>query len=546
MKKHDAKSLYCHAKMAAISEAPDQKNFAAHILYTCPMHPEIIRDASGACPICGMALESKTISAETSINSELIDMTRRFWLGIIFSIPLFVLTMGMHIVGMNNILQIIPAYISSWLQFVFATPVVLWCGWPFLQRGWLSIMQRNLNMFTLIALGTSIAYLYSIIALLFPNLFPPEFRADNGTVNLYFEAAAVITVLVLMGQVLELRGREVTGHALKALLNLAPKMTRKINADGTDTEIQVEQVKINDLLRVRPGEKIPVDGKITQGHSTVDESMVTGESIPIEKEKNSNVIGATLNISGSFIMRAEHVGSETMLAQIVRQVSEAQRTRAPIQRLADLTASYFVPVVIIIAAVTFFIWLFFAPSPAMTYGLISAISVLIIACPCALGLATPMSIIVGMGKGAQSGILIKDAASLEIFEKVNTLIIDKTGTLTIGKPTVYAILPATGFTEDEILLLAASLEQGSEHPLAGAIINAAKQRGINLQNATEFNTKIGKGIQGVINQKQIALGNAKLLELFNLHSDIFKVKADELRQQGQTVMFVVVENQIAG
>ena len=546
MVKHSEKSDCCHANIKAVNADQGQKNFSGDKLYTCPMHPEIIRDAPGFCPICGMALEPKTISAENSINRELVDMTRRFWVSVIFSFPLLLLTMGMHIIGIHSVINFISPHISSWIQLALATPVVLWCGWPLLQRGWISVVQLKLNMFTLIALGVGIAYLYSIFALLFPGFFPPEFHATNGEVNLYFEAAAVITVLVLMGQVLELRGREVTGQALKALLNLAPKMTRKFNSDGTETEIPVEEVQINDLLRVRPGEKIPVDGKITEGHSTVDESMVTGESIPAEKEKDSSVIGGTLNVSGSFIMRAEHVGNETLLAQIVQQVSEAQRTRAPIQRLADLIASYFVPVVIVIAIITFFVWTFFGPSPAMTYGLISAISVLIIACPCALGLATPMSIIVGMGRGAQSGILIKDAESLERFEKVNTLLVDKTGTLTMGKPTVSTIIPAEGFTENDILLLAASLEQGSEHPLAGAIVNAARERGMNLQNSTEFNAEIGKGIRGIINQKQVALGNVKLLELLNLHSGVLTSKGEELRRQGQTVMFVIIDNKIAG
>ena len=522
------------------------KNFSGDGLYTCPMHPEIIRDAPGFCPICGMALEPKIISAENSINGELVDMTRRFWAGVIFSIPLLLLTMGMHITGINTVINFIPPHVLSWIQLAFATPVVLWCGWPLLQRGWISIVQLKLNMFTLIALGVGIAYLYSIFALLFPGFFPSEFHATNGEVNLYFEAAAVITVLILMGQVLELRGREATGQALKALLNLVPKMTCKLNSDGTEIEIPVDEVQINDILRVRPGEKIPVDGKITEGHSTIDESMITGESIPVEKEKDSNVIGGTLNVSGSFKMCAEHVGNETLLAQIVQQVSEAQRTRAPIQRLADLIASYFVPVVIVIAMITFFVWTFFGPNPAMTYGLISAISVLIIACPCALGLATPMSIIVGMGRGAQSGILIKDAESLERFEKVNTILVDKTGTLTMGKPTVSAIIPAEEFTENDILLLAASLEQGSEHPLARAIVQVARVRGMTLQNSTEFNAEIGKGIRGIINQKQVALGNIKLLELLNLQSGALTIKAEELRRQGQTVMFVIVDNKISG
>lgn len=546
MKKNKEKNHCCHSKDQTSQIAHTHEKFPTGILYTCPMHPEIIQDRQGVCPICGMALEPKTISADATENGELVEMSRRFWVGIIFCVPLLFLTMGMQIPGVSKLMHFIPPHISSWLQFILATPVVLWCGFPLLQRGWYSVLHRGLNMFTLIALGVGVAYLYSIVAFMFPELFPPEFHAANGEVNLYFEAAAVITVLVLMGQVLELGGREVTGQALKSLLNLAPKMTSKINSDGTEVEISVDQVQVNDLLRVRPGEKVPVDGVITEGHSTVDESMVTGESIPVEKEKDSSVIGGTFNISGSFIFRAEHVGSDTMLSQIVQQVSEAQRTRAPIQRLADLIASYFVPAVILIAIITFFVWVFFGPRPSATYGLISAISVLIIACPCALGLATPMSIVVGMGRGAARGILIKDAESLERFEKIDTLIVDKTGTLTVGKPKLHSIIPAEGFSGNDILLFAASVEQGSEHPLAGAIVSAAKQHGMVLRDSTEFNAEIGKGIRGVVSQRQIALGNLKLLELLNINPDTFAITAEELRQQGQTVMFVVVDNKIAG
>lgn len=516
------------------------------MLYTCPMHLEIIRDNPGTCPICGMALEPKTISAETLPNVELIDMSQRFWISVILTIPLLLLTMGIHIPGLASMVHLIPPRISSWLQFILATPVTLWCGWPLLKRGWFSIIKRRLNMFTLIALGVGVAYGFSVIALLFPHLFPAAFHQSNGEVNLYFEAAAAITALVLMGQVLELRGREQTGSALRALLDLAPKTARKIQSDGTEKEILLEQVEMNDLLRVRPGEKIPVDGKITEGHSAIDESMITGESIPVEKEKGAWVIGSTLNLSGSFVMRAERVGHETMLSQIVQQVSDAQRSRAPIQRLADLISSYFVPVVIIIAIITFFIWAFFGPAPAMTYGLISAISVLIIACPCALGLATPMSIMVGMGRGAQMGVLIKNAESLERFEKVNVLVIDKTGTLTMGKPTLKAIIPTANLNENEILLLAASLEHQSEHPLANAIVTAAKERHIHLQNPTNFSAEIGKGIKGVIDNKHVALGNIKLLELLNLKAGSLTKKAEELQHEGGTVMFVVVDKHIVG
>lgn len=515
-------------------------------LYTCPMHPEIIRDHPGNCPICGMALEPKNILKEVVVNEELIDMSRRFWISVILTLPLLLMTMGMHIPGIASLVHLIPPHVSSWLQFILATPVTLWCGWPLLKRGGLSMIKRQLNMFTLIALGTGIAYFYSVIALLFPHFFPAAFHDSNGEANLYFEAAAAITTLVLMGQVLELRGREQTGSALRALLDLAPKMARKISKNGLDEEIPLEQVKKNDLLRVRPGEKIPLDGKITEGHSSIDESMITGESIPVEKEAGQKVIGGTVNLKGSFVMQVEHVGNETMLAQIVAQVAEAQRTRAPIQRLADLISSYFVPVVIIISIITFFSWTFLKPESGMVYGLISAIAVLIIACPCALGLATPMSITVGMGRGAQMGILIKNAESLEHFEKVDTLIIDKTGTLTVGKPSVKKIITSSHYTEDEVLSLAASLEQNSEHPLAGAIIKAATERHLSFQATHDFVAQIGKGIQGTVDGKRIALGNIKLLKLLNIQLETLAEEADRLRQEGETVMFLVINDQIAG
>lgn len=514
-------------------------------LYTCPMHPEIVRDKPGSCPICGMALEPKTILKEIVPNEELIDMSRRFWLSVIFSIPILFLTMGIHIPGISSLVHSIPPYLSSWIQFFLATVVTIWCGWPLLIRGFFSIIERHLNMFTLIALGTSIAYFYSVIALFFPNLFPIAFRSPNGEVNLYFEAASVITALVLMGQVLELRGRERTGSALRALLDLSPKTARRIH-NNVEEEISLDQLQVGDQLRVRPGEKVPVDGEVIEGHSSVDESMITGESIPVEKEMGSKVIGGTVNHSGSFIMRADRIGKETMLAQIVQLVSEAQRSRAPIQRLADLVSSYFVPAVLIIAIITFLTWTFWGPTPAMTYGLISAIAVLIIACPCALGLATPMSIMVGMGRGAQSGILIKDAKSLERFEKVNALVIDKTGTLTVGKPSVKSIIPSSGFEENQILLMAASLENLSEHPLAEAIVKAAQEHNIILQNINDFSAEIGKGVTGIFENKKIALGNMKLLEMLNISENSLEKTAEQLRQAGETVMYIVVENQLAG
>lgn len=514
-------------------------------LYTCPMHPEIIRDKPGNCPICGMALELKTVSAQAVANTELHDMTLRFWLSVVLTIPIVVLTMGMDVPGLAAWVHAVPPLVSAWIQFILASIVTIGCGWPLLKRGVQSVVSRHLNMFTLIALGTSIAYAYSVIGLFFPQLFPLAFRSETGEVHLYFESASVITALVLMGQVLELRGRERTGSALRSLLNLAPKMARRIQ-NGTEEEVVLDEVQINDALRVRPGEKIPTDGEVIEGYSSVDEAMITGESIPVEKEVGTKVIGGTLNLSGSFIMRAEKVGKETMLAQIVSLVSEAQRSRAPIQRLADLIASYFVPLVLVIAVLTFFAWTFFGPAPAMTYGLISAIAVLIIACPCALGLATPMSIVVGMGKGAQSGILIKNAESLERFEKVNALVVDKTGTLTIGKPELKHIRALSGYDADQILLMAASLENQSEHPLAGTILKAAKERNLTLEKVTDFSAQVGKGVIGKYQNQKIALGNVKLLQSMNLESTALEPEAEKLRLEGETVMYVVLEDEVVG
>lgn len=512
--------------------------------YTCPMHPEIIQDHPGNCPKCGMALEPIIDLAEETPNAELAYMSKRFWIGVFLTIPLLFISMGEHIPGFTHLLNFIPAFLAAWIQFILATPVILWCGWPLLKRGWNSLIKRHLNMFTLIALGIGIAYVYSIFGLLFPNFFPAAFRNSRGGVNLYFEVAATITTLVLMGQVLELRGRQQTGGAIRALLNLAPKMAHRINLDGTQETIPLDKVKVGDNLQIRPGEKIPVDGKIIEGHSTIDESMITGESIPVEKEKNDSVIGGTINSSGSFIMQAEHVGNKTLLGQIVQQVAQAQRSKAPIQRLADLISGYFVPIVIVIALITFFAWTFVLHQPL--YGLISAIGVLIIACPCALGLATPLSIMVGMGRGAQAGILIKNAESLELFEKVNTLVIDKTGTLTEGKPTVSKIITTSGFSETEVLSFAASLEYQSEHPLAGAIIKAAKERKVSLRKTNEFVAEIGKGVKGIIDGKEVALGNIKLLTSLNLDHNIQADTAEELRREGETVMFLVIDHEIAG
>lgn len=536
-------------KPACCSTSP--KSSPTHIedkdaLYTCPMHTQIVQVGPGICPICGMSLEPKTISSVAPVNEELRDMTRRFWISLILTLPILFLTMGMHVPGIEGIVKhVMPAY-SAWLQCILATPVVIWCGFPIFQRAWFSLKERSLNMFSLIALGTGVAYIYSLFALLFPAYFPAAFKEASGMVYLYFEAAAAITVLVLLGQVLEIRSREKTSNALRGLLDLAPKMANKINPDGLETQIPLAHVHVNDLLRVRPGEKIPVDGVVFEGHSIVDESMVTGESMPVEKEIDQAVIGGTLNVSGSFVMRASRVGSQTLLSQIVQQVAEAQRSRAPIQRMADLVASYFVPVVILIALVTFGVWSLLGPAPAMTYGLISAISVLIIACPCALGLATPMSIMVGMGRGAQMGILIKNAASLERFEKVNLLVVDKTGTLTVGKPSVTKIMTSASFTEEELLFLAASLENHSEHPLAHAIVGAAKQRHITLVNPQDFMAEIGKGVQGKVGEKHVALGNAKFLTSLNLQTGPFDKQIEEWSRLGITVMFVVVNNDIAG
>jgi Cu+-exporting ATPase len=513
--------------------------------YVCPMHPEIVRPAPGFCPICGMALEPKTVTLEEEANPELVDMTRRFWVGVVLSAPIALLAMSDMIAG-QPVQRIVSPQLLNWLQLVLATPVVLWCGWPFFQRGWASIVNRSLNMFTLVAMGVGTAYVYSVVATFFPHLFPASFRGHSGEVGVYFDAAAVITTLVLLGQVLELRARSKTSKAIKALLGLAPKTARLIRDDGTEVDVPLERVKPGDRLRVRPGEKIPVDGIVLEGTTSVDESMITGEPIPVEKTKGSKVTGGTINGTGSFIMRAERVGSDTLLAQIVGMVAEAQRSRAPIQKLADVVAGYFVPAVVLVAVITFSVWALFGPAPAMAYALVNAVAVLIIACPCALGLATPMSIMVGTGRGATAGVLIKNAEALEVLEKVDTLVVDKTGTLTEGKPRLTSVIPVRAKDEGELLYLAASLERGSEHPLAAAIVSGAKQRGINLGDAREFRSITGRGVVGFIDGKQVALGNRKLLEELHVVASDLSNRSEELSRDGQTVMYIVVEGTVAG
>ena len=513
--------------------------------YVCPMHPEVVRPEPGFCPICGMALEPRTVTLEEEANPELVDMTRRFWICVVLSAPIFFLAMSDMIPG-QPLQRIVSPQLLNWLQLLLATPVVLWGGWPFFQRGWASIINRSLNMFTLIAIGVGTAYIYSVVATLFPRLFPQSFRGHNGEVGVYFDAAAVITTLVLLGQVLELRARSKTSRAIKALLGLAPKTARLIRDDGTEVDVPLEQVKPGDRLRVRPGEKIPVDGIVLEGTTSVDESMITGEPIPVEKTKGSKVTGGTVNGTGSLIMQAERVGSDTLLAQIVRMVAEAQRSRAPIQKLADVVAGYFVPAVVLVAVLTFIVWALFGPEPAMAYALVNAVAVLIIACPCALGLATPMSIMVGTGRGATAGVLIKNAEALEVLEKIDTLVVDKTGTLTEGKPRLISVIPARGQNEGELLYLAASLERGSEHPLAAAIVSGAEGRGIKLADVREFRSITGKGVVGSVDGKRVALGNRKLLEELHVEASDLWDRSEELRRDGQTVMYVVVEGAVAG
>ncbi len=513
--------------------------------YTCPMHPEIVRDQPGSCPICGMALEPRTVTLEEEENPELRDMMRRFWLSLLLTLPVFLLAMSEMLPGQPLQHRLSPRLLV-WIQLLLATPVVWWGGWPFFVRGWASLVHRSLNMFTLIALGTGAAYLYSLVAAIFPQLFPASFRGHGGEVAVYFEAAAVITTLVLLGQVFELRARSQTSNAIKALLGLAPKTARRLTDTGEEEDVPLDVVQPGDRLRVRPGEKIPVDGKLIEGTSAVDEAMITGEPMPVEKVVGSAVTGGTVNNTGSFVMRAERVGSETLLAGIVRMVSEAQRSRAPIQRLADRVSAYFVPLVVIVAVVTFFIWSVVGPEPRLAHALVNAVAVLIIACPCALGLATPMSIMVGTGRGAMAGVLIKNAEALEILEKVDTLVVDKTGTLTEGKPRLTTVIATNSYTETEVLRQAASVERGSEHPLASAIITGATEKGLTLNEARDFQSVTGKGVVGSVAGKTVALGSEKLLVERGINVDGLRGRADELRRDGQTVMMVAINEQAAG
>jgi len=522
-----------------------QQKAVAGQKYTCPMHPEIIRDAPGSCPICGMALEPLTASLDEEANPELVDMSRRFWFAVVLSIPVFLLGMSDLIPG-QPLQRLIPMSTLAWVQLVLATPVVLWSGWPFFVRAWQSIVNRSLNMFTLIGLGVAVAYVYSVIAVILPRVFPPSFRDHHGNVPVYFEAAAVITTPVLLGQVLELRARSQTGMAIKALLGLSPKTARRIKQDGNEEDVPLDHVHVGDRLRVRPGEKIPVDGVVVEGSSAVDESMITGEPIPVEKRSGERVVGATVNGTGAFVMRAERVGSETLLAQIVQMVSEAQRSRARIQRLADVVSSYFVPAVVLIAVITFVVWSIWGPEPQMAHGLVNAVAVLIIACPCALGLATPMSIMVATGKAATNGVLFKNAEAIEVMRKVDTLVVDKTGTLTEGKPKLQSIAATDGIDEQTLLRLAASLERNSEHPLAAAIIEGARERNVKLTDATRFNSLTGKGVIGEVEGRRVALGNRSLLEEFRVDSKTLIEKAETLRASGQTIMFVIVDERPVG
>jgi Cu+-exporting ATPase len=514
--------------------------------WTCPMHPEIVRDAPGNCPICGMALEPRVVTGAEETNPELVDMTRRFWISTILTAPLVLLVMGRHIPGLHFVETLMASSAGPWLELALSTPVVLWCGWPFFVRAWDSIRHRSLNMFTLIGLGVAVAYVYSLVATIAPELFPQSFRTEGGHVGVYFEAAAVIVALVLLGQVMELRARSSTNAAIRALLGLAPKQARRIEKDGTEHDVPLDQVQPGDLLRIRPGEKVPTDGAVVEGKSSIDESMVTGESIPVEKQPGDRLIGATVNGTGSLTMRAERVGAETLLAQIVRMVAEAQRSRAPIQKLADVVAGWFVPIVVAAAVLTFIVWAVWGPAPAMAYAMINAVAVLIIACPCALGLATPMSIMVATGKGATAGVLFKNAEAIEVMRKVDTLVVDKTGTLTVGKPKLVSVRPASGTDENELVRLAASLERGSEHPLAAAIVAGAEERKLAIGKSGDFRSITGKGVTGTVDGRNVALGNSALLEELAIPSTELASVADELRRDGQTVMFVVIDGKPAG
>ncbi|MGI9414563.1 MAG: heavy metal translocating P-type ATPase, partial [Hyphomicrobiales bacterium] len=552
--KHGGDRLFLYSQECEQDFAAHPDDFAAKrpkadmprgTLYTCPMDPEVVQEGPGDCPVCGMALEPMGVPLPSDQpNPELVSMSRRFWIGLALALPVLVLEMGKHL-GLP-VDRVVPAGISVWIQFALATPVVLWCGLPFFQRGWASVRSGNLNMFTLIALGTGTAFAYSVVAALTPGLFPASLRGADGVVPVYFEAAAVIIVLVLLGQVLELRARDRTGDAIRALIGLAPKTARIVRDDGTEEEVQLDTVKPGDRLRVRPGEKVPVDGKVVDGRSSVDEAMLTGEALPVEKAPGDTVTGATLNGSGTLVIEARRVGDETVLAQIVQMVAQAQRSRAPIQKLADTVSGYFVPAVVAVALASFIAWSIWGPSPVMSYGLMAAVSVLIIACPCALGLATPMSIMVATGRGAQAGVLIRDAETLERFAGIDTVIVDKTGTLTLGKPAVTAVVPAYTFTDQMILKLAASVELGSEHPLAGAIVAAARELGLDPAPAQEFLAVTGKGARAVVGRKDVAIGNEAFLADVGAKTEEWAEAASARRDQGETVVFVAIGGKIAG
>jgi Cu+-exporting ATPase len=538
-------SRYVASAAVGAAGPPPRAKPGEVVLWTCPMHPQIVRNEPGNCPICGMALEPMTPAAGDTVNPELRDMTRRFWVGVALSVPLLAIAMAEHF-DKPALDALLSPRLLVWVQLILGTPAVLWGGWPFFQRGWASVVNRRLNMFTLIALGTGVAYVYSLVAALAPGIFPASFRDPDGQVPLYFEAAAVIVTLVLLGQVLELRARSQTSSAIRALLDLAPKRARRLRGDGSDEDVPLEDVFPGDRLRVRPGEKVPVDGVVLEGHSAVDESMITGEPVPAEKNPGDKVTGATVNTTGSFVMRAERVGSDTLLAQIVAMVAEAQRSRAPIQRLVDTISAWFVPAVIVIAVVTFVVWSMLGPAPAMGFGLVNAVAVLIIACPCALGLATPMSIMVGTGRGARAGVLVKNAEALELMEKINTLVVDKTGTLTEGKPRLVGVVPVGPIGEDELLQLAASLELGSEHPLAEAIVTGAEARGLKVSPATDFASVPGKGVTGLVDGRRVAVGNTALLTSLGIEPGDLPARADALRQEGQGVMLIAVDDRAAG
>jgi len=526
-----------------VVDATDKPEALQRVVYTCPMHPQIRQTGPGTCPICGMALEPVVTTIEIGPSVELTQMTRRFWIGLVLTLPVLALEMGGHL---TNLHMLVGAQPSNWIQFVLATPVVLWAGAPFFERAWASLVNRSLNMFTLIAMGTGVAWAYSVVATAAPGIFPATFRAADGSVAIYFEAAAVITVLVLLGQVLELRAREQTGGAIRALLDLAPKTARRVRVDGSDEDVALGSVAVGDRLRVRPGEKVPVDGELIEGRSSVDESMITGESMPVTKEAGASLIGGTLNQSGGFVMRAGKVGRDTMLAQIVRMVAEAQRSRAPIQRLADQVSGWFVPVVILVAIIAFAVWAMWGPEPRFAHGLVAAVAVLIIACPCALGLATPMSIMVGVGRGAGLGVLIKNAEALERFEKIDTLVVDKTGTLTEGKPKLTTLTAIGGLDDAELLRFAATLERASEHPLATAIVAAAQERGLTLGEARDFDSPVGKGVTGIVEGKKLVIGSQRIMAEAEVDLSALMTEAEALRAEGATVIFIAIDSKVGG